>query len=447
MEIELYICNTYSEMIMKRALYKQLIDWKNSTKRKPLLLQGARQVGKTFLVSEFGKNEYKNFVYLNFEQNPNLTSLFDGDLNPKNIINNISLYLGVKINSEDTLLFFDEIQESPKALTSLKYFNEQSPEFHVIAAGSLLGVSVNKASSFPVGKVNFLTLHPLSFIEFIEASDGSLLSSMLKEMKEVTALSELVHEKLLRLLKMYLFVGGMPEVVQDYITNNDIVTVRKIQNDILESYQRDFSKYTDKKQSIKISELWSSIPFQLARENKKFKYADVKKGGRSNKYEQTIEWLQKAGLVNIAYNVSVPNLPLSAFSDISKFKLYLFDNGLLGAMLNISSSIIIDVKNTLFEQFNGAFVENFVASELVAYNDEKLFYWTSNSDAEVDFLIQRNNKVFPIEVKSGMSRNTKSLTSYTTKYTPELTYRVSPRNFHQSDKFINIPLYLVSYLR
>lgn len=174
---------------------------------------------------------------------------------------------------------------------------------------------------------------------------------------------------------------------------------------------------------------------------------DVKKGGRSNKYEQTIEWLQKAGLVNIAYNVSVPNLPLSAFSDISKFKLYLFDNGLLGAMLNISSSIIIDVKNTLFEQFNGAFVENFVASELVAYNDEKLFYWTSNSDAEVDFLIQRNNKVFPIEVKSGMSRNTKSLTSYTTKYTPELTYRVSPRNFHQSDKFINIPLYLVSYLR
>lgn len=432
---------------MKRTLYKQLKSWKDSTKRKPLLLQGARQVGKTFLVNEFGKNEYTHFVYLNFEQNPNLSTLFDGDLKPDNIINNISLYVGEKINFKDTLLFFDEIQESPKALTSLKYFHEQSPEFHVIAAGSLLGVSIGKTTSFPVGKVNFLTLHPLSFIEFVDATDGSLLSSMLEEMKDVVALSELVHEKLLRLLKMYLFVGGMPEVVQDYNTNNDIVSVRKIQNDILDAYQRDFSKYTDKNQSIKIAELWRSVPFQLAKENKKFKYADVKKGGRSSKYEQTIEWLQKAGLVNTAYNVSVPNLPLSAFSDMSKFKLYLFDNGLLGAMLNVSSSIIIDAKNSLFEQFNGAFVENFVASELTAYTNEELFYWTSNSDAEVDFLIQRNNQVFPVEVKSGMSRNTRSLKSYATKYAPELIYRVSPRNFHQSDNFINIPLYLVSYLK
>ena len=432
---------------MKRTQYVQLENWKNSTKRKPLLLQGARQVGKTFLVNEFGKNEYKYFIYLNFEQNPNLSTLFDGDLNPENIINNISLYLGKKINPENTLLFFDEIQESPKALTSLKYFQEQSPDFHVIAAGSLLGVSIGKTTSFPVGKVNFLTLHPLSFIEFVDATEGNMLADMLKETESVAALSELVHDKLLKLLKMYLFVGGMPEVVHDYISNNDIASVRKIQNDILNSYQRDFSKYTDKNQSIKISELWRSVPFQLARENKKFKYSDIKKGGRSSKYEQTIEWLQKAGLVNPAYNISTPNLPLAAFSDISKFKLYLFDNGLLGAMLNISSSIIIDVKNSLFEQFNGAFIENFVASELKAYNNEELFYWTSNSDAEVDFLIQRNNKVFPIEVKSGMSRNTKSLSSYVKKYSPELTYRVSPRNFHQSGKFTNIPLYLVSYLK
>jgi predicted AAA+ superfamily ATPase len=431
---------------MKRVLYNKLIAWKNSESRKPLLLQGARQVGKTYLVSQFAENEYKNFIYLNFEQKSGLNALFEDDLSPDKIIENISLYLGKKIEEENTLLFFDEIQVSAKALTSLKYFYEQKPTLHIIAAGSLLGVSFGKTTSFPVGKVNFLNLYPMSFLEFLNAIGEELLVDKILNINGIESFPQSIHNKLISQIKLYLFIGGMPEAVQDYIIRKDVFSVRKIQLDILDSYQRDFSKYTDKNQAVKISELWRSIPFQLARENKKFKYSEVRKGGRSSKYEQTIEWLQKAGLINVAYNVSIPNLPLSAFSDMSKFKIYLNDNGLLGAMLDVSSSLIVDPKNSLFEQFNGVFIENFVAAELTTYNDEKLFYWTSKSDAEVDFLIQRNNRVYPVEVKSGMSRNLKSLQSYISKYNPNLSYRISPRNFLQSDKFINMPLYLISFL-
>jgi len=430
---------------MKRTLYNKLLAWKQNKKRKPLLLQGARQVGKTYLINQFGKNEYRDFVHLNFEQNPDLDTLFKKELSPEKIINNISLYLGRKINSADTLLFFDEIQVVPKVLTSLKYFCEQAPEYHIVAAGSLLGVSVGKKSSFPVGKVNFMTLYPMTFLEYLTAFKEDLLAENLKNKTQAQALPELIHKKLLTHLKTYLFLGGMPEVLQDYSDSKDIASAREIQNDILEVYKRDFSKYTDKSQAVRTSEVWNSIPYQLAKENKKFKYSDVRKKSRASTFEQTIEWLNKAGLINIAYNISVPKLPLSGYANYSKFKIYLLDTGLLGAMLNIPSSIIIE-STKLFKEYNGAFTENYIAGELITGGVKNLFYWTSKSEAEVDFIIQKDNDVFPVEVKSGLNRNIKSLRSYAEKFKPNLLYRISPRNFIQSNNFINIPLYACSFL-
>ena len=430
---------------MKRLAYNSLLSWKNNRNKKPLLLQGARQVGKTYLVSEFGKNEYKNYVYLNFEQNPETKHFFNKNLKPETIIQNIELYFGKKIKSNDTLIFFDEIQIEPKAITSLKYFQEQAPEYHIIAAGSLLGVSVGKSSSFPVGKVNFMSLYPMSFVEYLLAENEDLIFDLIYNKKLTTHLSEPIHEKIIKLLKMFMFLGGMPEVIKNYINNRNIKEVRKTQNDILKAYQRDFSKYTEKTQSIKIIELWRSIPNQLAKENKKFKYSNVKQKTRASYYEQAIEWLNSAGLIDITYNINTPKLPISAYTDFNKFKIYTLDTGLLGAMLNISSEIIIK-PNILFSEFNGAFTENFVANEIKKINEENLYYWTSKHDAEVDFILQNQNKLYPIEVKSGMSRNKKSLRSYADKYKPEKLIRISPRNFTIDNNFINLPLYAISQI-
>ncbi|MCD6565306.1 MAG: ATP-binding protein [Bacteroidales bacterium] len=426
---------------MKRILYKKLLLWKNSRNRKPLLLQGARQVGKTYLVDEFGHNEYSNFIYLNFEQDPDLKTLFTSSLNPQNIIKNISLYIGQKITSDDTLIFFDEIQVVQDVLTSLKYFYEQAPDYHIISAGSLLGVSVGKQSSFPVGKVNFMTMYPMNFTEYLTAFGEELLAEKLMNTKTIEALPEILHEKLLNRLKMYLYLGGMPEVLQDYLDNEDIASAREIQIEILEAFKRDFSKYTEKSQAIKTSELWQSIPYQLAKENKKFKYSDVRKKARATTFEQTIEWLKKAGLIHMVYQINAPKLPLSGYADYSKFKVYLLDTGLLGAMLNLSSDIIRK-PTELFSEYKGAFIENFVATELVASEIRDLFYWTSKSDAEVDFVLQSGNQIYPIEVKSGLSRNLKSIRSYAQKYKPKYIFRISSRNFIQDNDFINIPLYV-----
>jgi len=431
---------------MKRALYQELLKWKSSKRRKPLLLQGARQVGKTWLINNFGKGEYDNYVYLNFEQIPDLRTLFTGSLSPNQIIENISLFLGRKIVADNTLICFDEIQSAPEAITSLKYFYEQAQEFHLIAAGSLLGVRVGKKNSFPVGKVNFMTLYPLSFEEYLDAIGESLLIKELKQIVIIEPLPELLHEKLLGHLRMYLFLGGMPEVLQDYIDNKDIESVREIQNEILEAYLRDFSKYAEPKQAIKTSELWKSVPYQLARENKKFKYSDVQKKARASTFELTIEWLRNAGLIHLVNNIRSPKLPLSGYADFSKFKIYMMDTGLLGAMLNVASYIVIK-PNELFKQYNGAFIENFVNNELINLGFKNLFYWTSRSDAEVDFIIQYMHDIFPVEVKSGMNRNTKSLRSYAEKHHPKFIFRLSPRNFIQSEDFINVPLYGVCALK
>lgn len=428
---------------MERKLYEQLLDWKNSAKRKPLLLQGARQVGKTYLVRQFGQKEYANFIELNFEKNAELVTLFEGSLDPHVILENIGLYIGKSVDYTNTLLFFDEIQTSPKVLTSLKYFQELAPEYHIVAAGSLLGVSVGKQTSFPVGKVNFLNMHPMTFLEYLTAFDEQLLVKKLLSESSIVKLPDIVHEKLIKYYKLYLYIGGMPEVVDDYIKNRDIESVRTIQNDILNAYQKDFSKYTEKNQAIRTAELWRSIPFQLAKENKKFRYGDVRKKARAITFEQTIEWLRKAGLINIAYNISTPKLPLSGYTDYSKFKVYLLDTGLLGAMLKLPSSTVIQPEK-LFKEYNGAFVENYVAQELTAQNVQPLFYWTSRSDAEVDFILQKESEILPLEVKSGSSIKAKSLKSYNEKYKPKLLIRTSPKNFVKSDNFINLPLYSIS---
>jgi predicted AAA+ superfamily ATPase len=431
---------------VKRQLYKQLIKWKNNPNRKPLILQGARQVGKTYLVSEFGKKEYQQFIYLNFEQTLELSSLFLDDLIPENIIENISLYLGKKIDHANTLLFFDEIQAAPKALTSLKYFYEQAPEYNIIAAGSLLGVSVGKTISFPVGKVNFLQMYPMNFSEYLTALGEETLAQKIATLHSIQAFPELLHNKLIRHYKLYLYIGGMPEVVKSYIETKDISETRRIQKELLEAYKRDFSKYTEKNQAIKTAEVWQSIPYQLAKENKKFKYSDVRKKARASTFEQTIEWLKGAGLINTEYNISILKLPLSGYADYSKFKIYLLDTGLLGAMLNLSSKMIIEPE-AIFKEYNGAFIENYVAQELTAQEIFPLFYWTSKSDAEIDFIIEKDNKILPLEVKSGTNLNLKSLQSYIAKYKPAYVFRTSPRNFVQSNNFINIPLYAISAIK
>ncbi len=430
---------------MKRKVYEELLAWKQSSHRKPLLIQGARQVGKTYIVTEFGHNEYSDIVYLDFEQDPDLKTLFAKSLTPQKIITDVGLYLGRKIVPAETLFFFDEIQAAPRVLVSLKYFCDQAPEYHVIAAGSLLGVSIGKESGFPVGKVNFLTIYPMSFFEYLTAFGESLLAETLCEKIDFEPLAGIVHEKLLEHLKMYLYLGGMPEVLKNYLVEQDIGTARKIQNEILEAFQRDFSKYTVKSQAIRISELWHSIPGQLARERKKFKYSEVRKNARSADYEQVIEWLRKAGLIHVVNNIKVPKLPLSGYGDLTKFKIYLHDTGLLGAMLNITSDLIIK-PNELFTEYNGAFIENYIASELVSAGFRELYYWTSKSEAEVDFVLQRGNSILPVEAKSGLSRNLKSLRSYENKYKPDRIFRCSPRNFLQNDNFINLPLYASWFL-
>ncbi len=422
---------------MKRNLYQNLLEWKSSHRRKPLLLQGARQVGKTWLINEFGKKEYKEYIYLNFEQTPNLKTLFTNELAPQKIIENIGLLLGKKVNSENTLICFDEIQNCQEALSSLKYFQEQAPEYHLIAAGSLLGVSLGKTSSFPVGKVNFLTLYPLSFSEYLQAIGEQLL---VEKGALLQTLPEVLHEKMLELLKMYFFLGGMPEVVRDYIENQDIKAARQIQNDILKAYQRDFSKYSNPSQALKVTEIWQSVPFQLAKENKKFIYNEVKNNARSAAYEQSIEWLKNAGLIHVVPQIRAAKLPISGYADYSKFKIYILDTGLLGALLNLSSDIILK-PNELFLEYNGAFVENYTCLELIKTLEQDIFYWSSEREAEVDFVFQWENDIYPLEVKSGLNRNTKSLRIYADKFQPKLLLRTSPRNFIQSDDFINIPLY------
>lgn len=428
---------------MKRLAYENLIKWKAQKRRKPLLVQGARQVGKTYLIREFGKNEYDDCAYFNFELEPRLSSLFESTLDPEILVESLSAYRAKKINHESCLIFFDEIQICPRALTSLKYFEEQAGNFHVVAAGSLLGVCQGKKSSFPVGKVNFMTLYAMSFFEFLYSSDEQILLEHLITKKTLEPLSELLHEKLLRLFKFYLYLGGMPEVVDYYIQNRDIEGARLIQKEIIEAYKRDFSKYSTPGEAIRLSEIWHSIPAQLSHENKKFKYSEIKKAGRKSHFESAIEWLNQAGLIHVCCSLKVPKLPPVAYIDHDKFKVYLHDTGLLGAMLELHPKTIL-FDSDLFSEFNGAFIENYTATELIKYCTNELFYWTSKSEAEVDFILYHDNAFLPIEVKSGLNRSIKGLRVYADKFEPQRIYRTSPRNFTLDNDSVNIPLYAIS---
>lgn len=430
---------------MKRNLINELIQWKNSSRRKPLLLQGARQVGKTYLLKEFGNSQYENLFYFNFEENEEISNIFQKNLSPANILEQLSAFSAQKINTEKGLIFFDEIQLCPKAITSLKYFYEDRPDIHIVAAGSLLGVTLGKKISFPVGKVNFKTLYPLNFKEFLLATDESEILKTLNRLESINAIPEILHNKLIELYKKYLFIGGMPEVVNYYCLNRDFEGTREIQKEILESYKRDFSKYADSNETIKITEIWNGIPRVLSKENKKFSYSEIKKGSRASQYRSAIEWLKGAGLIYIVNNCTKAALPLNGYMKENKFKIFLFDTGLLGAMLNIHSRVLIS-QDKIFSEYQGAFIENYSATELKSNGFDQLFYWTSKSDAEVDFIIDFENNIIPIEVKSGMNRNIKSLRSFSDKYNPKYIFRISPRNFIINNDFVNIPLYAAGFL-
>ncbi|NGX43385.1 MAG: hypothetical protein K940chlam7_01682 [Chlamydiae bacterium] len=429
---------------MDRRLFEQLEAWKIKDRRKPLILMGARQVGKTFLLQQFAREKYRNHVYLNFEDTPALKKLFEESLQPKDILRNISIESNLKIEPGETLLIFDEIQECPSALNSLKYFCESANEYHICAAGSLLGVKLMHTKGFPVGKVDFLHLYPLGFFEFLQAVNETELYEYLQEYQDVTPLSEFLHDKLIRLFKVYMFVGGMPEAVANYIDVGNYSNVSEIHQAILNAYSLDFAKHAPKDQLMKISQVWDSIPGQLAKENKKFIYSVIRKGARAREYELAIQWLVEAGLIYKAYNVSTPKLPLEAYVNFEFFKIYLLDVGLLGAISHLSPKAIID-GNALFQEFRGASTENYVAQELVR-SRYGLYYWTSAGKAELDFLIQHNDTIYPLEVKSGNSGRKKSLRVYGEQYHPKLLARTSPMNLRKDGDVLNCPLYLLSRL-
>lgn len=430
---------------MHRDLLKELKAWRGSPQRKPLLLHGARQVGKTYLLKKFGE-EYRDVAYFNFEFDPQLDSLFQGKLDPQLLIEKLSIYRERKIVPRETLVIFDEIQESDKALNSLKYFSEFSPDFHLAAAGSLLGIKLSKTTGFPVGKVNFLTLAPMSFLEFLSAVGKENLRGYIETLRSVEPLPEAFHQELIDWLKKYLLIGGMPEAVASYAEHQDFEKVREIQQDILKAYQLDFSKHVSASDILKIAAIWNSVPSQLAKENKKFIFTALRKSARAREYESALQWLDDAGLIHKSYYLPTPKLPFDAYAKKDFFKIYMLDVGLLGSMSRLPPKVILE-GDRLFQEFAGALAENYVAQSLVASNTQAgLYYWTSEGIAELDFVTLIGGSVVPLEVKAGVGRGKKSLLVFQKKYKPQKICRASLRNLKRDGNFINIPLYLVGQM-
>lgn len=429
---------------MYREQVQKLIDWKNSTSRKPLLIKGARQVGKTWLMKSFGESEYETCIYVNFESNKRLQNIFADDFNIQRIITALEVETGKSITSKNTLIILDEIQEANGALTSLKYFYENAPEYHIISAGSLLGVALSKQTSFPVGKVDFLNLYPLSFPEFLEALNEQSLLKLLKnkDWKLITAFKS----KFIQLLKQYYFIGGMPEVVASFVRNKDFVEARDLQNKILQAYELDFAKHAPNEIVPRIRMLWNIIPSQLSKENKKFIYGAIKTGARAKDYELALAWLIDCGLVNQIKRVSKPAIPLKAYEDFNAFKLFLVDVGLLAAMVNIDVKSVID-GNSLFQEFKGALTEQYVLQQLLVNQNLSIYYWAAeNATAEIDFLIQNEGKLTPIEVKAEENLKAKSLKLFYEKFEVEKAIRTSMSDFREEDWLINLPLYALNEL-
>lgn len=422
---------------------EKLITWKNDSDRKPLILKGARQVGKTYILKEFGKNNYDNVAYFNFDHDDGLSGLFSSTKDPKRIIEQLSLVAGKKINPGTTLIIFDEIQECPDALNSLKYFCEEAGEYHVACAGSLLGIRLSK-TSFPVGKVDFLNLYPMTFSEFLIADNSLNLVEVMKQTREIKEIPNIFETQLIEKLKIFYIIGGMPEVVHSWVNDKDIEKVNKIQKNILDSYESDFSKHVDASDANKISLIWNGIPSQLARENKKFVYQVIKEGARAREYESALNWLNDADLISKCYLVSKCAFPLKAYNDLSAYKIYMNDVGLLRRMSNLDSSIILE-GNKLLEEFKGTFTENYIANVLEYLLNEAPNYYTFDRN-EIDFVVQRKNKIIPIEVKSDKSTNHNSLTKYNSNNDNEISIRFSLNNLSKNGKIINIPIYFAEYI-
>ena len=426
---------------MYRNKIEELIKWKNSKSRKPLIIRGARQVGKTWLMQKFGKNYYEKCAYINFDSNNRMEELFSTDFDIERIVQGLKIESGVNIEPENTLIIFDEIQEIPKALTSLKYFCENANKYHIVAAGSLLGVAMHEGTSFPVGKVDFMDLYPLSYEEFLEALGEKELVNLLKTQN--MELINIFSDKFKNYLKQYLFIGGMPEVVADYVQNKDFNAVRDKQTRLLEAYEQDFSKHAPNNIVPRIRQLWNNIPTQLAKENKKFIYGLVKQGARAREYEVALSWLIDCGLVYQINRVKDCKIPLVAYQDFNAFKLYLLDVGLLCAMAQIDAQTIID-GNSIFVEFKGALTEQFVLTELKANTNVPIFYWSSETGiAEVDYIVQIGKNNVPIEVKSNENLQSKSLKNFVQKYNSKINIRTSMSNYRKEDWLINIPLYLI----
>lgn len=426
---------------MYRAAIEKLYRWKTSKRRKPLIIEGARQVGKTWLMKEFGSRAYADTVYINFDSNSRMAELFASDLNTDRLIMGIELYAGKKIDADNTLLLFDEVQEVPRALTSLKYFYEDAPQYHIICAGSLLGIALHGGTSFPVGKVDFLSLYPLSFKEFLSATAGERFTQLLdsQDYPMITPFKQTYIDA----LKQYYFVGGMPEAVQNFVEEKDFNEVRSIQKRILAAYEQDFSKHAPIEIVPKIRMVWNSIPSQLAKENKKFIYGLVREGGRAKDYESAIMWLCDCGLVHKVSRVNAAGVPLKAYEDLKAFKLFIVDVGLLGCMTGLRQRTLLD-GNNLFSEFKGALTEQYVCQQLQAIDDLGVYYYTNDrGSCEVDFILDTGDRIVPVEVKAEVNLKAKSLKTYREKFAPAISVRASMADYRKEDWLVNLPLYAI----
>ncbi len=429
---------------MYRNAIEGLISWKNNPNKKPLIIEGARQVGKTWLMKEFGKTAYEKTIYINFDSNSRMKDLFSSDLNVERIVLGLELYSDCKITPENTLIIFDEVQEVPRALSSLKYFYENAPEYNIICAGSLLGIALHEGTSFPVGKVDFLNLYPLTFKEYLLAMGNEKYVDLLEsgDYSLVTAFKQ----DLIDLLKQYYFIGGMPEAVKAFSDNKDFREVRDIQKRILNAYEQDFSKHAPAEIVPKIRMIWNSIPSQLAKENKKFIYGMVREGARAKEFENAIMWLSDCGLVHKVSRVTTGRLPLKAYEDMKAFKMYMLDVGLLGCMAGLNAKTLLDGKN-LFVEFKGALTEQYVLQQMISEKDLNIYYYTNTGgQCEIDFVVDNGESVVPIEVKAEVNLKAKSLKSYVEKFTPEIAVRTSMADYKNEDWLINLPLYAIGYL-
>ena len=430
---------------MYRIAIEKLLKWKQSKRRKPLIIEGARQVGKTWLMKEFGRQAYADTVYINFDSNSRMAELFASDLDTERLIMGLELYAGRKIDPDNSLLIFDEVQEVPRALSSLKYFYENAPQYHIVCAGSLLGIALHQGTSFPVGKVDFLKLYPLSFKEFLMATDKEQFAKLLdkQDFQMITSFKQTYIDA----LRYYYFVGGMPEAVQSFAENKDFNEVREIQKRILAAYEQDFSKHAPNEIVPRLRMLWNSIPSQLAKENKKFIYGLVREGARAKDYETAIMWLSDCGLVHKVSRINAAGIPLRAYEDLKAFKLFVVDVGLLGCMAGLRQRTLLD-GNDLFVEFKGALTEQYVCQQLKTIQDLDVYYYTNNrGSCEVDFVVDTGELIVPVEVKAEVNLRAKSLKTYQEKFSPEVAIRTSMADYKKEERLINLPLYAIDQIK